>query len=121
VAASAVKPAFAVAFYPGCADPLRQRWQPTAPLLMLLGGADDWTPAAPCEALARQAEGQAVPVETYAGAYHGFDGTAPVRLRREVPNGVHPGQGVHQGGDAAARAASQDRLRAYLRERFTKP
>ena len=121
VAASPVKPAFAVAFYPGCADQLRQRWQPTAPLLMLLGGADDWTPPAPCEALARQAEGQPVQAETYAGAYHGFDGTAPVRLRREVPNGVHPGQGVHQGGDPAARAASQERLQAYLRERFAKP
>ena len=121
VAASAVQPAFAAAFYPGCADSLRQRWQPTAPLLMLLGGADDWTPPAPCEALARQAEGLPVQVETYAGAYHGFDATAPVRVRREVPNGVHPGQGVHQGGDAAARAASQERLTAYLRERFAKP
>jgi dienelactone hydrolase len=121
VAASAVQPAFAVAFYPGCADALRHRWQPTAPLLMLLGGADDWTPPGPCETLARQADGRAVQVETYAGAYHGFDGTAPVRLRREVPNGVHPGQGVHQGGDAAARTASQERLRAYLRERFAKP
>ena len=121
VAASTVQPAFAVAFYPGCADSLRQRWQPTAPLLMLLGGADDWTPPAPCEALARQAEGQPVQVDTYAGAYHGFDGTTPVRLRREVPNGVHPGRGVHQGADPAARAASQERLTAYLRERFAKP
>lgn len=121
VADAAVQPAFAVAFYPCCADPLRRRWQPTAPLLMLLGGADDWTPPEPCEALARQAGGPAVQVETYAGAYHGFDGTAPVRLRRDVPNGVNPGQGVHVGGDAAARAASQERLRRYLRERFAKP
>ena len=121
VAASAVQPAFAVAYYPGCTDPLRQRWQPTTPLLMLLGGADDWTPAAPCEALARQAGGPPVQVETYPGAYHGFDGTAPVRLRREVPNGVQPGQGVHVGADVATRAASQERLRAYLRERFAKP
>ncbi len=121
VAAAPVQPAFAVAFYPGCADSLRHRWQPTGPLLMVLGGADDWTPPAPCEALARQAEGPPVQVETYAGAYHGFDGTAPVRLRREVPNGVHPGQGVHVGGDAEARVASQERLRGYLRERFAKP
>ena len=119
--ASTVRPAFGVAFYPGCADPLRRRWQASAPLLMLLGGADDWTPAAPCEALARQAEGPPVQVETYAGAYHGFDGTAPVRLRRDVPNGAHPGQGVHVGGDAAARAASHERLRAYLRERLARP
>ena len=121
VEASGVQPAFAVAFYPGCADPLRQRWQATAPLLMLLGAADDWTPPAPCEALARQADGPPVQVENYPGAYHGFDGTAPVRLRRDVPNGVHPGQGVHVGGDAAAREASQERLRGYLRERFARP
>jgi dienelactone hydrolase len=121
VASAAVQPTFAVAFYPGCADPLRRRWQPTAPLLMLLGGADDWTPPEPCEALARQAGGPPVRVETYAGAYHGFDGTAPVRLRRDVPNGVNPGQGVHVGGDAAARTASQERLRQFLRERFARP
>jgi dienelactone hydrolase len=121
VRASAVQPAFAVAFYPGCADPLRRRWQPTAPLLMLLGSADDWTPPAPCEALARQADGHLVEVETYPGAFHGFDGTAPVRLRRDVPNGTQPGQGVHVGGDAAARAASHERLRTYLRGRLGKP
>ncbi|NRF69720.1 dienelactone hydrolase family protein [Aquincola sp. S2] len=115
LAAAEVKPAFGIAFYPGCEDPLRRRWQPAAPLLMLLGSADDWTPAAPCEALAAQA-GAAVQVESYAGAYHGFDGEAPLRLRRDVPNGVKPGQGVHVGGDPAARAASRERLQRFLRE-----
>lgn len=118
VAAQPVRPAFAVAFYPGCADALRRRWQPAAPLLMLLGDADDWTPAAPCQALARQAGTPAVQLETYAGAHHGFDGTAPLRLLRNVPNGVNPGQGVHVGGDPAARAASLERLQAFLREQF---
>ncbi|WP_284618889.1 dienelactone hydrolase family protein [Aquabacterium humicola] len=116
VDAAAVRPAFGVAFYPGCIDPQRRGWQPVAPLLMLLGGADDWTPSAPCEALAARV-GAAVQHETYPGAYHGFDGDAPVRLRRDVPNGVNPGQGVHVGGDPAAREASRERLLRFLRER----
>jgi hypothetical protein len=88
---------------------------------MLLGAEDDWTPAAPCVALAAQATGHAVQVESYAGAYHGFDSTAPVRLRRDVPNGVRPGQGVHVGGQPEARALSQQRLAAFLQERWRLP
>lgn len=113
VAAAPVRPAFAVAFYPGCAQALREGWQPVAPLLLLLGAADDWTPPGPCEALARRA-GALVQVHSYPGAFHGFDARAPVRLRQDVPNGVHPGQGVHVGGDPAARAASRAALRAFL-------
>lgn len=113
VAAAPVRPAFAVAFYPGCAQALREGWQPVAPLLLLLGAADDWTPPGPCEALARRA-GPLVQVHSYPGAFHGFDARAPVRLRQDVPNGVHPGQGVHVGGDPAARAASRAALRAFL-------
>ena len=116
VAAARVKAHFAAAFYPGCEDDLKRGYQATAPLLMLLGEADDWTPAAPCQALAAQVGSAAVQVETYAGAYHGFDGTAAVRLRRDVPNGVTPGQGVHVGGNPAARAASRDHLLRFLRE-----
>lgn len=127
VAAATIAPAFAVAFYPGCVEPLKARWRPTAPLLMLLGAADDWTPAAPCEALAGAVNGDAtlaaswklqpaVQVRAYADAHHGFDGTAPVVHRRDVPNGVHPGQGVHVGVNPAAREASQAALRDFLRQ-----
>lgn len=144
VAAATVKPAFAVAFYPGCEVALRQRWKPVAPLLMLLGAADDWTPAAPCEALAAQVNAQgaasaaarptanetaqdtargalltglpAVQFESYPDAYHDFDGTAALRLRTEVPNGVNPGKGVHIGGNPAAREASRERMLAFVRQ-----
>lgn len=116
VAASAVRPLFAVAFYPGCEDELRRGYRPTAPLLMLVGESDDWTPAGPCKALAQQSAEPKPQLEAYAGAYHGFDGTAPVRLRTDVPNGVHPGQGVHLGGDAAARAASRERMLEFIRQ-----
>jgi dienelactone hydrolase len=123
VAAAAVQPTLAVAFYPGCEAELARGHSASAPLLMLLGEADDWTPAAPCKALAAAASAQ-TPTPTpmplpqwhaYAGAYHGFDGTAPVRLRADVPNGVNPGAGVHVGANPAARAAAQQDLESFIR------
>ena len=115
VAAARVQPSLVVAFYPGCESELQRGYLGVAPLLLLLGEADDWTPAAPCKALAAAA-GPAVQLESYAGAFHGFDGTGPVRLRRDVPNGTHPGQGVHVGGDPAARAAAAARLDGFVRD-----
>ena len=101
-------------YYPGCAKQ-RQAGAPAMPLLLQLGAADDWTPAAPCEQLAArwQSEGAAVQRISYAGAFHGFDSARPVRLRTDVPHGVNP-TGVHQGGDPAARAASLTALRHFL-------
>jgi dienelactone hydrolase len=118
VLAAPVQPSLAVAYYPGCEAELKRGFQATAPLLMLLGAADDWTPAAPCEALAAQASGHTVQVESYAGAFHGFDGTAALRLRRDVPGGVNPGAGVHVGAEPTARAQSFQRLAAFLAERW---
>ncbi len=120
VAGASVKPTLAVAFYPGCEAELQRGYTPTAPLLMLLGEADDWTPAAPCKALATQPAG-GIQWEAYAGAYHGFDGMAPVRLRADVPNGAHPGQGVHVGADPAAREASALRLAQFLHDTWKLP
>ena len=113
VAASIARPAFAVAFYPGCEAELARGYEPDAPLLLLIGEADDWTPAAPCHRLA-DAGGPDVELEAYPHAHHGFDTTAPVRVRRDVPNGARPGQGVHVGGDADALARSRQRLEAFL-------
>jgi len=113
VAASTARPAFAVAFYPGCEAERTRGYEPDAPLLVLVGEADDWTPAAACHRLAADG-GPDVEIEGYARAYHGFDSTQPVRLRRDVPNGVRPGQGVHVGGDAEALRRSRERLGAFL-------
>ena len=117
VAAAQTQPAFAVAFYPGCEADLKRGYEAAAPLLMLVGQADDWTPPGPCRALAREASGPTPEIEAYAGAYHGFDSDAPVRVRNDVPNGVNPGQGVHVGGNGAAWRASQVRLLKFLAER----
>lgn len=108
-------PAAAAVWYPGCVPLARERTAVAAvPLLMQLGALDDWTPPAPCEAWARQVQQQGTPIEwhVHADSYHGFDGTAPVRFRADVPNGVN-GRGVHQGSHAPARAASQRLLDAF--------
>jgi len=118
VAAAPVQPSLAVAFYPGCESELKHPFDASAPLLLLVGEADDWTPAAACRVLAATIAGPPVQIEVYAGAHHGFDGTAPVRHRSDVPNGARPGAGVHVGGNAAARSASLLRLDRFLREQW---
>lgn len=122
-----VKPSLAVLYYPGCLADLRAGYAPVAPALMQVGEADDWTPAEHCKKLAAlfpgAAEGQANPspriqIEAYPDAHHGFDGPGPVVHRKDVPNGKYPGSGVHVGGQPAARAASFERLEAFLRAQW---
>ncbi len=115
-----VQPRFAAAFYPGCEAESQRGYRPVSDTLLLVGQLDDWTAAEPCQRLAQDGPPR-VTVLTYEGAYHGFDGSAPLRLRSDVPNGVHPGQGVHVGGQPAARAASQAALVQALQAAFAKP
>ncbi len=118
VAAAAVRPSLAVAFYPGCEAELARGFEASVPLLLLLGDADDWTPAEPCKQLAatEPAHGPRPQWQAFEGAYHGFDGAAPVRLRTDVPNGVRPGRGVHVGADPAAREAAARHLQTFLQD-----
>ena len=117
VATATTRPAFAIAFYPGCEADLKRGYEPAAPLLMLVGELDDWTPSAPCVALARAAAEPRPAIESYKGAWHGFDSALPLRVRKDVPNGAHPGQGVHVGGNAAAWRDSRDRVVSARRPR----
>lgn len=119
VARAPVRPRLAVAFYPGCEAELRRGYQPSSDVVLLLGLVDDWTPAAPCQRLA-QTGAPAVVAHAWEGAYHGFDGTAPLRLRADVPNGVNPGQGVHVGGHPQAREESRQVLREALQRAFAR-
>jgi dienelactone hydrolase len=90
-----VQPSMAIAFYPGCSESLKAAYQPQVSLLMLLGELDDWTPAAPCIELAKRVNAKAV---LYPDSHHDFDNpVGSVKLRQEVPNGMHPGRGVHAG------------------------
>jgi dienelactone hydrolase len=107
----------AIAFYPGCNIALRDpSWLPLAvPLHVLIGASDDWTPAAPCRALAGRAAdlGQPMNLTVYDGAYHDFD--APglrLRLRRNVATTASGT--AHLGTNEPARAAASERVEAIL-------
>jgi dienelactone hydrolase len=82
LARGAARFAVGVAFYPGCFVYLRQPRPTPAPLLMLLGEQDNYTPAVQCErqATTLRAAGGTVTIITYPGAHHGWDGTRAVRL-----------------------------------------
>lgn len=95
----------AAAFYPPCG------WRPpdrfSLPLLILVGSADEWTPAADCQALAER--GPIAPeVVVYPGAHHGFD------LGR--PEGKLFGHLVRT--DPAAEADALEQVRRFLEERL---
>ena len=112
----AVRPAVAVAFYPGCSAALKSGYQPSAPLVLMLGEKDDWTPPGPCIELGKAV---AAEVHVYADSYHDFDNPAgQVQLRTDVPNGVNPGQGVHAGANPAARVLAYARLIEVLKTAF---
>ena len=65
-----------VAFYPGCRPALNAAgWRPAAPLLILIGEADDWTQAAPCRELATKLP--AIKLVTYPGRLPRFRRAAP--------------------------------------------
>lgn len=69
-----------IAFYPGCGIHYTSAHLDGAPILMLLGGKDNYTPAAPCATYADdlRRQGAQVTLKTYPDAYHGFD--RPTRL-----------------------------------------
>jgi len=81
----------AVVYYPDCRalDP----WKAALPVLMLLGGDDDMTPARPCqEAAKRVAAPAAVKIVVYPGALHAFDVVElPAKMRYGFATiGYHP-------------------------------
>lgn len=106
----------AVALYPGCAinigswnSNLSGVYSNTMPLHILIGEADDWTPAENCRRLAASAQqaGHPVTIKTYPGAHHGFDNGGPVRyIANRINLNVPGGRGATTGGDPAAWADS---------------
>ncbi len=111
----------AIAFYPQCGvryspDPI---YKPYAPLLILIGELDDWTPAKPCVDLTRAGKETGAPMEVvvYPGAHHSFDSPdSPVRHRPEVRNRNKPGGccGATVGTNPDARDDARRRVLAFL-------
>jgi len=102
-----------VAFYPGCRVFAAQaRYKPAVPLMILIGEADDWTPAAPCRALAEKLPGT-VTLVAYPGAYHEFDAPdGKLTLRTGLATPAH-GR-AHVGTNPAARADALRRVPAFI-------
>lgn len=92
----------AVALYPHC-DPMLYRLD--APLLILIGDADDWTYAYRCERMElKDPIGHAVTLKVYPGATHAFDA--------DWPGGVFFGHSMKFDPDAARDAVT--RVQAFL-------
>jgi dienelactone hydrolase len=83
----------AIAFYPWCLPQLRQL---NAPLLILIGEADDWTPASRCQKMLRQTEqlGEQtvgrITLRVYPGAHHALDSFTPPSAYYGHTIGRHP-------------------------------
>jgi dienelactone hydrolase len=106
----------AAALYPACAmnmggwhTSLTGDYAPVAPVHILIGELDDWTPAENCRRLAEAAQrsGHPVTIKVYPGAHHSFDSANPVRYVAARVNVNAPGKrGATTGGQAVAWADS---------------
>lgn len=109
--------AAAVGIYPGgCFSLVGERV--VRPLLVLIGEADDWTPAAKCREMveAMRSRGADASIVTYPGAYHYFDVEGRrLELLAEVENENRPGGfGATVSYQAEAAADARRRLEDFL-------
>jgi dienelactone hydrolase len=111
-----------VAFYPGCRAALRRAdWKPAAPLLLMIGEDDDWTPEKPCEELADRV-GDAIHFVTYPGAYHDFDAPDdPVHVLTGLAFSAHGDGTAHAGTEPKAREDAMVRVPNFLEAMPARP
>ncbi len=104
-----------VAFYPGCTFYNRYAgWRSTRPMLLLIGEADDWTPAAPCAALAARDPAH-VTYHSYPGAVHSFDAPDMALTERSgLAYTVNNNGRARVGTDHAARRDALERVRNFV-------
>lgn len=112
-----------IALYPSCNIPYYANDVSSAPLLMLLGEADDYTPAAPCLAYAEwfRARGAHIQTKTYRGAYHDFDVPQPPRRYANLQSArncraeVSISTGTMRRLDTGEEMTDQSVINAYLK------
>ena len=104
-----------VAFYPGCTPYTRlEGWAPSAPLLIIMGEDDDWTPAAPCRQLAAKFPGR-IKLVLFPGAYHDFDvPNRPIVIRTGLAYTAGSSGTAHVGTNPAAREAALRDVPAWI-------
>ena len=99
-------------------------YKPLAPLLILAGEKDDWTPAEPCRQMAEVARAQGLPMDihVYPGAHHSFDNDSPVRYVAQRNNASSPtGRGATTGGNAEAWADARRRVAEFFDRHLRNP
>lgn len=101
-----------IAFYPGCRVILKRGWQARTDTAILQGLADDWTPAAPCQELARSGGARFV---GFPGAYHDFDHPSLKLRERKAAYSQRLDGMVTIGSDPKARAEAIDAVMAILK------
>ena len=111
--------AAAVALYPRCAafTGAFGVYRSRGPLLILIGEADDWTPAEACRTLAERAAhaGDPVAIKIYPGTHHSFDSPNPVRyVAARINPSVPGGRGATTGGNPVAWADSIQQVVAFF-------
>jgi dienelactone hydrolase len=116
--------AAAIGFYPGgCASLTGERV--VRPLLVLIGAADDWTPAADCQRMveAMKGRGAEVSIVVYPGAYHYFDVEGQrLEVLAEVENEYKPGGfGATVSYQAAAAADARRQVEGFLARELRRP
>ena len=109
--------AAAIGVYPGgCFSLVKE--QVIRPLLVLIGEADDWTPAAKCREMvdAMRSRGADATIVTYPGAYHYFDVEGQRKeVLAEVENDSRPdGHGATVSYQAEAAADAHRQIERFL-------
>jgi dienelactone hydrolase len=106
-----------IGVYPGgCFSLVKER--AVRPLLVLVGEADDWTPAAKCREMveAMRGRGADATIVTYPGAYHYFDVEGqPLEVLTHVENDNRPGgAGATVSYQAEAATDARARVETFL-------
>lgn len=119
VAVRKIQPRAAVAFYPDCRPYAKpgSPFKPAAPLLILMGENDDWTPPQACEQVEKKMEGgdTEIALRLYPDTYHDFDAPGlPVHVRMDVSGIGKPGAGVTSGGNPDARSQAYRSMLNFL-------
>ena len=86
-----------IPFYPSCGINFVSAHPDGSPILMLLGGKDNYTPAAPCLAYADELRDKNVPISVvvYANAYHAFDRNIPLKyFPNDLARGIAAAQSI---------------------------